>query len=340
MNKISKLTSAVLLCLSSGVASAALISVGVFNGNVGLSVDGIGSNAAAVGNVQANIPIGATILQAYLYSAGVPIGYSNRGPSTLSAYNGSGITLAGNPINNFDTLVGATGPSNIWKTARADVTSIVQSLTASAVTNNFSWAVTEGSLNNSIDGEILAIVYSHASRPLGSVALLNGGQNTGGETSFVNFASPLPDPTLSGFVAELGLGISFSCCNQSSEVKINGTTITNNAGNFDDGLFLENGSLITVGGLGDIAAINQSYANDGELYDLRSFLEEGDDSLSIFSVNATNDDNIFFASLYITAEIGSVTPEPINSVPVPAALPLMASALGLGALCRRRNNLS
>lgn len=99
MNKISKLTSAVLLCLSSGVASAALISVGVFNGNVGLSVDGIGSNAAAVGNVQADIPIGATILQAYLYSAGVPT--RSSGPSTLSAYNGSGITLAGNPINNF-----------------------------------------------------------------------------------------------------------------------------------------------------------------------------------------------------------------------------------------------
>lgn len=334
MNKISKLTSAVLLCLSSGVASAALISVGVFNGNVGLSVDGIGSNAAAVGNVQADIPIGATILQAYLYSAGTPTG--SGGPSTLAAYNGSGITLAGNPINNFDTLVGATGPRFSWRTARADVTSIVQSLTASAVTNNFSWAVTEGSLNNSIDGEILAIVYSHASRPLGSVALLNGGQNTGGETSFVNFASPLPDPTLSGFVAELGLGISFSCCDQSSVVDINGTTIANNAGNFDDGLAQQNGSLITVGGLGDIAAINQIYANDGELYDLRSFLEEGDDSLSIFSINATNDDNIFFASLYITAEIGSVTPDPVNSVPVPAALPLMATALGLGAFSRRR----
>lgn len=212
----------------------------------------------------------------------------------------------------------------------------MQSLTASAVTNNFSWAVTEGSLNNSIDGEVLAIVYSHASRPLGSVALLNGGQNTGGETSFVNFASPLPDPTLSGFVAELGLGISFSCCSQSSVVKINNTTIANNAGNFDDGLASQDGSLITVGGIGDIAANLQDYANDGELYDLKPLLQEGDNSLSIFTINATNDDNIFFASLYLTAEIGSVTPEPIDGVPVPAALPLMASALGLGALSRRR----
>ena len=64
-------------------------------GPVALSVDGVGSNAAAVGNVQANIPVGAPILKAYLYSAGLPSPLYAQAPTTLAAYNASGITLAG-----------------------------------------------------------------------------------------------------------------------------------------------------------------------------------------------------------------------------------------------------
>ena len=56
----------------SGVASASLTTAGTWNGNVGMSVDGIGGNASPVGTVDANIPVGATILQAYLLSAGTP----------------------------------------------------------------------------------------------------------------------------------------------------------------------------------------------------------------------------------------------------------------------------
>jgi hypothetical protein len=336
MKQLARWTCAAALCAISGAASADLTLAGTWNGNVGLSVDGIGSNSSPVGEVQASIPVGATILKAYLYSAGTPFPWYANSPTTLAAYNGAGITLAGNAITNFDTLMGATSTRadiGQWYTARADVTSVVQALAAGAVTSNFSWTVSEGSLNSRIDGEVLAIVYSHASLPMGSVALLNGGQNTGGETSIVNLGTPLTDPNAAGFAAQLGLGISFSCCGQQSTVEINGSLLTDTAGNLNDGLVAADGSLITVGGLGDDPGNNLGYATDDELYDLRPFLSTGDTSFSIFTQNPTNDDNIFFTSLYLTGEITDVRPQ----IPEPGTYALMLAGLGvLAAVARRR----
>ncbi|HJV62321.1 MAG TPA: PEP-CTERM sorting domain-containing protein [Albitalea sp.] len=336
MNKLVHLGLAAALAALSSTAMADLTSAGTWSGHVGLSVDGIGSNNAAVGDVQANIPVGSTILKAYLYSAGTPSPWYAQSPTTLAQYNAAGITLAGTTINNFDTLVGAISTRadiGRWYTARADVTSLVQSLTAGAASSAFSWAVTEGQLNQYIDGEVLAIVYSNPGLATASVALLNGGQNTGGETSTVHLGTPLTDPTDPSFAARLGLGISFSCCDQRSTIKVNGNTVTDNAGNNDDGLVVSDGSLITVGGVGDTPANNQSYANDHELYDLAPFLHTGDTSFSIFTQNPTNDDNIFFASLYLTGDITSVTP----SVPEPETYALMLAGLAVvGAISRRR----
>jgi hypothetical protein len=340
-SRLSRLAVAGALCALSGVASAGLTTAGTWTGNVGLSVDGIGSNDSPVGDVQANIPVGAAVLQAYLYSAGTPFPWYSNSPNSLAAYNGAGITLAGNAVNNFSVLVGAVATPRpdigAFYTGRADVTALVQSLTAGASTNSFSWSVSEGTLNNRIDGEVLAIVYSDPSLPVGSVAFLNGGQNTGGETSIVNLGTPLTDPSAAGFRAEMGLGISFSCCGQASTVNINGSLLTNNAGNFDDGLQLADGSLITVGGLGDTPANGQSYANDHELYDLKPFLHTGDTSFSIYTINPTSDDNIFFSSLYLTGNISGITP----GIPEPESYAMMLAGLGLlGFAARRRKQIA
>lgn len=337
MKRLVRWTVAATMCALSGAASADLTLAGSWSGHVGLSVDGVGSNSSPVGSVQATIPVGATILQAYLYSAGTPSPWYSDSPTTLADYNGAGITLAGSAITGFDTLVGAVATPRPdigrWYTARADVTALITSLTAGAVTDSFSWAVTEGSKNTRIDGEVLAIVYSHASLPMGSVALLNGGQNTGGETSTVTLGAPLTDPTAPGFAAQLGLGISFSCCGQASTVQINGSTLTTTAGNFNDGLAAADGSLITVGGIGDDPGNNLGYSDDDELYDLRPFLSTGDTSFSIFTENPTSDDNIFFASLYLTGDIKDVRP----AIPEPETYALMLAGLGvIGLMARRR----
>jgi hypothetical protein len=217
-----------LLACSAGLANADLTLAGTFSGNVGLSVDGIGGNNVNVGTVQAVIPVGATILKAFLYSAGTPHPRYADSPTSLADYNASGITLAGNTINNFTKIVGATsdGPGiGRWFTGRADVTALIQTLTAGAATDSFSWAVTEGALNNRIDGEVLAIVYSHPSLALATVALLDGGQRTGGESTVVNFANPLTDPTVAGFAAQFGIASSFSASNQASTISVNWMTV-------------------------------------------------------------------------------------------------------------------
>jgi len=340
LKRFVRLAVAAAFCAASGLASATLNSAGTFTGHVGVSVDGIGSNNTPVGNVQASIPVGATILKAYLYSAGVPFPFYSDAPKTLADYNTSGITLAGNMITNFDTLVGAisTPRPDIgrWFTARADVTSLVQTLTAGAVTSNFSWTINEGTKNNRIDGEVLAIVYSDPSQPLGSVALLDGGQNTGGETTSVFLGAPLGDPTAADFAARLGFAISFSCCNQQSQITVNGSPLANAAGNNDDGAAVADGSLITVGGLGDPTTNLASYANDRELYNLAPFLHQGDTSFQIHTVNPTADDNIFFAHLYLTGEIANVTP----GVPEPETYALMLAGLAaVSAIARRRRGM-
>lgn len=329
---------AVLALGAAPLVRADLDTLGIWNGKVGLSIDATGSNSSPVGMIQAEIPVGATIKAAYLYSAGVPYPWYSDAPTTLADYNGSGITLAGNAVT-FDALVGASAiPARPdignWFTARADVTALISALAAGG--GSFSWAIDEGLKNARIDGEVLAIVYEHNSLPDGSVVLLDGGLNTAGETNTVNFGAALGDTSDPGFFANMSLGISFSAQpGQESLIDINGNRLTSSAGNWDDGAPTD-GGLITAGGIGD-SILNpgspmSSTSPDDELYSLNPFLNTGDTSFSIYSINPSNDDNVFFMGLHISATVTDVTGVPDTGSS------LLLAGMGLGALVafRRR----
>lgn len=174
------------------------------------------------------------------------------------------------------------------------------------------------------------------------MGILDGFAAVGGDTTSINFATPL-DKNAPGFFAEMRLGDSFSCCGQASTVSVNGVTITTNAGNNDDGAATVDGSLITVGGFNDpFSPFLPSYADDHERYNLVPQINQGDTSIVVNTANASQDDNIFLAVFDVFGQAGiNEPPPPTSAVPEPATLTLLGTglaSLGARAWRRRRRN--
>lgn len=308
-------------------ASASLTTFKSFTGNIGYSSDGWGGTNQA-GVISVSAPVGSTVLGAYLYTAT----FFN------STHAGVGATLNGTAVAFGAPVVNADACCSI-ASARADVTSIVAGVVNGGPGGVYNFNLTEAS--SSQDGEALVVVYSNAALATGSFGLLDGFARTAGDTTAVNFAAPL-DPTKPGFAAEMVLGIGFSCCgSQFSTVKVNGTTITERAGNKDDGTTPDfNGNLITVGGFDDpFSPMLPTYEQDHERYNLVPQIAVGDTSIRIDTFNTSHDDNIFMAGFYVTGIAGFNEPPPVPGIPEPETYALMLAGLvTLGFVARRRRN--
>lgn len=310
-------------CLAAGSAQASLTAFQQYTGKVGYSSDGFGSTSQS-GTISASVPVGSTVLAAYLYTST----YSN---ATLTGVGG---TLNGNAVNYTSIGLNAAACCSLTA-ARSDVTSIVKPLIDGGVGGVYNFSITETS--SSQDGEALVVVYTNPSLGISTVGILDGFASVTGDTTSINFAKALK-PSDAGFSAELALGIGFSCCSQQSTVKVNGTTITTVAGNNDDGVgSISNGQLITVGGYDDpFSTLLPDYADDHERYNLVPYIADGDTSIKFDTINASHDDNIFLAVVKVTGEAGINKPPVTNDVPEPGSLALFGLALGgLGALRRK-----
>jgi hypothetical protein len=323
--------------LAANAANATLATSYQFVGNGNWSIDGVGSNNTPVGTISAIVPLGSTVEKAFLYSST----FFNTAAPTVDF---DGTVYSGASWTSLGTFTAAN-----LTAFRTDVTTQVAAKIGGGSASPFGFSVNSEIPNSSIDGEVLAIVYSNPNELQRTIAFLDGGTDPNGDSFSFLFASPLTSAQLSdpAFDAQMSLGIGFSFrpSDQFSQVDVNGSRLTSDAGGQDDGVGV-NGGLITVGGIGDDPANpadpfatnpNDPLADD-ELYTLTSFLSPGDTSIFIQTLNPSNDDNIFFAGFNITA-VGSVVPGPPdpNPIPLPAPLAMLASGvLGLGLLARRR----
>ena len=202
-----------------------------FQGHGGYSADGLGQFGTG-GTVQAEVPSGSTVVQAYLYGTyfGDPAPDEASRTITIDATN---VVL--------ETLANSEAGSNGLSTARADVTSLVAAKVGSG------GGITNFAVNTDpefLDGVGLVVIYSNAALPFVTVAVLDGGSKAAGDTATLNFAAPL-NPAAPGFSAIMSVGSGFSfqgganphdCAGgQFSTVDINGARLTSCAGNFDDG---------------------------------------------------------------------------------------------------------
>ncbi|QLE47646.1 PEP-CTERM sorting domain-containing protein [Nostoc sp. C057] len=294
----------------SSPASASLLFRESFD-NAALSIDAFGSTSNN-GTLQTDVPVGATVLKAYLYAS-----------SVWENFNGpvSDVKLNGNLLKVADAFL-LTPDENPATTVRWDVTSLLSSL--------------GGLQNHTIeelgdnDGETLVVSYQDATTIGLSSFILDGELSPTGDTTRLNFDKPYSG---GDFIVSFADTYSFQPSGQFTIVDVttdstSSRRLTSSAGGQDDGES-SNGGLITAGGIGDsltnpdpFASDSGGFKTDDELYNLalgnsndpNPFIQSGDTFIELNTVNPTNDENVY--SLFITSKFKTKVsvPEPLTTL--------------------------
>lgn len=296
--------------------TAGLKPVIVETGQYAWSIDGLGT-LDGTGNIQVEKPAGGTVHKAYFVAAQVQDGSKPtlNTPSSI-LLNGSAVTFQ------YESLNASGDDSNAFNNYFADVTSLVSSTIngQSAGVNNIT--VDEGGLD--VEGTALVVLFNDSSVEVATVVLAFGNSSPSGD-SFTLAFNALSAPQTQDL--QMAVGISYSYDNegdsrddwQSSSIFVNDTLMTDIAGSFDDCNEANqeddcnDDALVTVGGVGDAttnptmpSSDSWSQAADDELYSLTPFVEVGDTSILVRTLNPSSDDNIFLDAFYLKNVVATV----------------------------------
>jgi hypothetical protein len=283
---------------STNPSSTSLSPMVTETGKISISVDGLGTTGTGI--IQVEKPEGATVRSAYMAAA------SLWGPYKID----DGQVKIDSQDVNWDYFV-YKYTYNHW----ADVTSLVKTKIDNAPAGRIDFTITESN-SYYVDGTVLVVIFDDPNQvDDNTIVLLFGAQDINGDTFNLLLAEPI-DKSVPDMSFDMGLGISFSYQSGSAQysiVEVNGDRLTSAAGGEDDGESSD-GELLTVGGLDDsndnpadpFATALTDPRQDDELYNILPFVEDGDSTISVYTKNPSNDDNIFFAYFNLKSTVAVV----------------------------------
>jgi hypothetical protein len=301
------------------------------SGKYNWSADGLGT-MSGTGNLRFEKPTGGTVKAAYMIAAQVrPAAEPTLGQPSNFKINNQAVT--------FTQAAMDSGSGYNFNNYFADVTSLVKTTLDGAAVGVGSIPADEGVSNESdpmVEGLELVVVWNDPSVDQSTVMIEFGTSNPAGDTFSLDFPA-LTQPQTNDL--EMSIGDSYSyqspsdspSSTQASTIKVNGSLMTDIAGGFDDcSTFVsdpeacQDGSLITVGGVGDSTADPVlptpdpiGAQPDDELYSLSPFVHVGDTQISVETRNASNDDNIFSAVFYLKHVLAHNSASPTTTTTAP-----------------------
>ena len=231
-----------------------------------------------------------TVYKAYIYYSSMAGSNMDPGANAITI-SGGGLPSQVVPITNLTS----SNSGSFWVYTRyEDITALLSPGLNAAPAGGTTVYTTAEAAPNTIDGEGIVVIWDNPTVMNTAIHLSLGSRTTA--TMITDSINTAPINTLQpGFAATLGLGFAFSTGtgSQISTVQINGGVLDVNAGGWDDGNQIANGTLITLGGYGDSRT-----TNDDEYYDFASFITNGATQIRYDILMTTNHTSDWLNAVY------------------------------------------
>ena len=302
---------------STTLVDAGLQQIAMEAGNISWSIDGASEPSHVAGttiDIQVEKPAGATVRSVF-FIAGDGGNRNNSGHAPTDVFI-AGVNL---PLTHWAKITSCPGSEcwNNFNTYYGDVTDELESVIEALPDgiSNLSFDQGDGTDNDMIEGGALVVVWNDESAPLSTIYLMAGTSDPAGDSFTFNFPAIVPVNLQRDLIFSVGSSNSYQVgsWSQTSRITANNTILSNIAGGCDDSEIFNNpncgfGGYNTIGGVGDDLTnpgevddevVSYDRELDDELYRLNDVMNVGDTSLTVNTLNPSNNDNVYFAGLYL-----------------------------------------